>query len=94
MDHVSYLLASDPVSWIERLGLPVALLLGIGFGVVKVFRWGAPIVERLAENQISFTNAIEVLAQRTADAVEAIVPRLSDSEGLIREIHSSIVKGK
>lgn len=81
------------MEWIERLGFPTAISIGMGYAVFRICGYLAPVITKIAENHVALVEAIKVQAERTADAVEALVARVSGSETMIRDIHQKVTKG-
>lgn len=79
----------DPMASVDRYGLPIALLVVIGFALRQVGRFFAPIATRVAEKHVEFLEAAKTQTERTADAVEVIS---KEHGSLLKSIHTAVTK--
>ena len=78
--HPLDVIPTDPSgwpTWIERLGVPVALLVVLGFAVVKLAKWAGPKADALIDGVTTRANALGPLleAQAARDQERALQER-------------------
>lgn len=63
---------TEYLPFIERLGLPIALLLVVGAAIWRVARWSGPIVQGVVQKHVEAVDALERNSAKTADAIESL----------------------
>ena len=63
---------TEYLPFIERLGLPIALLLVVGVAIWRVARWSGPIVQGVVQKHVEAVDALEKNSAKTADAIESL----------------------
>lgn len=67
----------DVAVWVERVGFPIALVLAIGWGAVRVSRWlGSNVIEPVTKRHVSLMDTLDATQRQQADALT----RIADSE--------------
>lgn len=93
---------TEPNDWesiANRWGLPILLLLAVGWAVWKVARWLAPRIDRLVDSHVGFVNAIEGRVENLEDISEdlksnvaSVVRNSEEQTRLLRSIDQKVTK--
>lgn len=80
----------DAVQIVERLGLPVGLLLALGFAIWKTMRVLGPLVVEFFKRQIQFTEVVERNTTETAHAMTEVHRGVEEFSREIRGLKSVV----
>lgn len=79
---------------VQQLGVPVAILMAMGLGIFKAFRWAAPIGHKLAEKHGSLVDKLETYLDKTSTMLESQAKHLDGQQQVklqkLNEIHGDV----
>lgn len=92
------LVPGEAAVWVERIGLPAAILLAIGWAVVRLARWvGARVAEPMVASHVAMVETLKATQVRNAESLERIAEahaKSAQADGatleVVRELRGSV----
>ena len=86
----------DVVQIINTLGVPIGVMLVMGYGIWQFFRWAAPRADKMIDATQQTMDRIAISTETSAEALETLVPISQTSakaiEGLVAEHVETVAK--